>query len=236
MSVQDRCVELAGAYRLPPGSAERLYELLGLLEREPSSVTSVRDPARAVEIHLADSLTGLEIDAIRRAPRIADLGAGGGFPGLVLAIALPAARVTMVESVGGKARFIARTAEALGLQNVDVVASRAEELAPRDLFDAVTARALGPLPLVLEYAAPILARGGTVVAWKGEREEAEAQAGRVAARELGLSEPVWRPAPAGSVKGAEHRHLVTAEKLEPTPDRFPRRPGAARKRPLGSRA
>lgn len=236
MSVQERCAELAGAYGLPPGSAGRLYELLGILEREPSSVTSVRDPARAVEIHLADSLAGLDVNALRGAAQIADLGSGGGLPGLALAIALPASHVTLVESVGGKARFIARTVETLGLQNAEVVASRAEELGSRDRFEAVTARALGPLPLVLEYAAPVLAPGGTVVAWKGEREEAEAQAGCEAARELGLSEPLWRPVPAGAVKGAEHRHLVIAEKLEATPERFPRRPGAARKRPLGSRA
>lgn len=234
MRVTARCEELAAAYGLPPGAAGRLEELLELLAAEPSSVTSVRDPGRAAEIHLADSLAGLEVPELRSAAQIADLGSGGGLPGLVLAIALPESRVTLVESAGGKARFIGRTAGQLGLANAEVAPLRAEELEGRGSFDAVTARALGPLALVLEYAAPLLREGGTVVAWKGSRDPAEAQAGSRAAAELGLSEPRWLAVEEGAVRGAEHRHLVTATKLGATPERFPRRPGAARKRPLGS--
>lgn len=236
MSVDERCQELASAYGLPPGAAGRLERLLDALAEEPSSITSVRDPVRAAEVHIADSLTGLEVAEIREEREIADLGSGGGLPGLVLAIALPETRVALVESAGGKARFIARTASRLGVANTEVIRARAEELERRDNFGAVTARALGPLALVLEYAAPILREGGTVVSWKGARDPQEAQAGSRAAAELGLSEPLWLPVAQGAVRGAEHRHLVTATKLGPTPERFPRRPGAARKRPLGSGA
>ena len=236
MSVAERCEELAAAYGLPPGAAGRLEQLLAILAAEPSSVTSVRDPELAAEIHVADSLTGLEVPELRGAAEIADLGSGGGLPGLVLAVALPESRVTLVESAGGKARFIGRTAAQLGLANTEVASIRAEELEDRGHFDAVTARALGPLAIVLEYAAPILREGGTLVAWKGALDPVEAQEGARAAAELGLSEPSWLPVREGAVRGAEHRHLVTATKREPTPDQFPRRPGVARKRPLGSEA
>jgi 16S rRNA (guanine527-N7)-methyltransferase len=234
VSVQDRCAELAERFELASGAPQTFARLLELLAAEPSAVTSVRDPEEAVEIHIADSLTGLLVPAVVSARRIADIGAGGGLPGLVLAIARPDAQVTLIESVGGKAAFIERTAAELGLDNVEVMAVRAEEAPVTPGFDVVTARALGSLPLVLEYAAPILAPSGSAVAWKGSRDVGEAAAGEVAAADLGLSQPIWIPVEEGTVRGARSRHLVTSEKIAPTPERFPRRPGAARKRPLGS--
>ena len=234
MSAAERCAELSERFGLPEGSSERLVELLGLLEAEPSSVTSVREPAEAAEIHVADSLAGLEVPALRTAGRIADIGAGAGLPGLVLAIALPQAEVTLIESVKGKAGFIERAAAQLGLANVSVEAVRAEEAVPQTGYDVVTSRALGPLPLVLEYSAPLLRPGGVAVAWKGAREPAEEAAGRSASDELGLSEPRWIPVDEGLIRGARDRHLVISEKIGPTPERYPRRPGIARKRPLGS--
>lgn len=234
VTVEDRCAELAERFGLAAGAPDRFVRLLELLAAEPSAVTSVRDPEEAVEIHIADSLSGLLVPAVASGQRIADIGAGGGLPGLVLAIARPDAEVTLIESVGGKADFIEQTAAELGLDNVEVLAVRAEEAPATPGFDVVTARALGSLPLVLEYAAPLLAVFGSAVAWKGSKDDEEAAAGSVAASELGLSEPVWTPVEQGVVLGARSRHLVTSEKIAPTPERFPRRPGAARKRPLGS--
>lgn len=234
VSAQDRSADLAERFELAPGAPQAFVRLLELLADEPSAVTSVRDPDEAVEIHIADSLTGLLVPAVASSRRIADIGAGGGLPGLVLAIARPDAEVTLIESVGGKADFIERTAAELGLDNVEVMAVRAEEAPATPGFDVVTARALGSLPLVLEYAAPLLAVSGSAVAWKGSKDDEEAAAGSVAAAELGLSDPVWIPVEEGVVRGARSRHLVTSEKIAPTPERFPRRPGAARKRPLGS--
>lgn len=234
MSTAARCAELSEQFALPAGSAGRLQELLALLASEPTSITSVREPDEAVEIHVADSLAGLEVPELRSAARIADIGSGAGLPGLVLAIALPQAQVTLVESAGGKASFIERCAANLGLGNVTVEPVRAEELGRTAGFDAVTSRALGSLPLVLEYSAPLLDPGGLALAWKGEREAAEEAAGSAAASELGLSEPRWLAVEDGLVRGVRTRHLVACEKVAATPDRFPRRPGIARKRPLGS--
>src|SRR3954468_24267923 len=105
-----RLDELAERYALPAGAVERLERLLDLVAAEPSAITSVREPARGVDIHVADSLVALEVGEIRSAGRIADLGAGGGFPGLPLAIARPEAKVVLVESVGRKCAFLGAAA------------------------------------------------------------------------------------------------------------------------------
>ena len=194
----------------------------------------MRDPAEVVDIHVADSLSGLEAAALPPAPRVADIGSGAGFPGLVLAIALPGARIDLVESGRRKTDVIARLAAAAGVENARAVASRAEEWAAAEgaeAYDVVTARAVGSLALLAEYAAPLLRQGGSLVAWKGARDEAEELAGRAAAEELGLEadEPLRVvPFPA-----ARARHLHVFRKVAPTPARFPRRAGMARKRPLG---
>jgi 16S rRNA (guanine527-N7)-methyltransferase len=231
-AVAGRLAELAERYALPREAPPKLARLLELVADEPSSITSVRDPADAVDVHIADSLSGLAAAELKDALSLADLGAGGGFPGLVLAIALPDARVTLIESVGRKADFLRRASEALGLANVAVVADRAESWSEGSgSLDAVTARALAPLAVLLEYAAPLLRHGGTLVAWKGRRDEHEERAGAVAAALLGMSAP--RARRVTPFDGAGPRHLYLSSKVSSTPNRFPRRPGMARKRPLG---
>jgi 16S rRNA (guanine527-N7)-methyltransferase len=164
---------------------------------------------------------------------IADLGSGAGFPGLPLAIAKPDASVSLIESSRRKCDFLERAAAACELRNVRVVNSRAESWdAGRGRSDLVTARALGPLPVVVEYGAPLLRVNGSLLVWRGARDhDAERIAARAAA-ELGLEprEPLSvHPYPA-----ARRRHLHLILKVRPTPDRFPRRPGMAAKRPLGA--
>src|SRR4051794_35829602 len=158
-----RLRQLDERYALPAGAVERLERLLDLVAAEPSAITSVRDPARGVDVHVADSLVALDLGKVRSACRIADLGAGGGFPGLALAIALPEARVRLVESVGRKCAFLDTAARELELANVAVVNSRAEAWADGlGAHDAVTARAVASLPVLLEYAAPLLRPGGVL--------------------------------------------------------------------------
>ncbi len=196
---------------------------------DPSAPTSVHDRAEAARVHIADSLVGLDIPAVREAGRIADLGAGAGLPGLVLAIERPEADVVLVESVGKKCAWLERTVQDLGLQNVRVACARAEELdeAP---FDVVTARALGALPVLCEYAAPLLREGGALVAWKGAVDAREEADGLHAAEVLGLAREEVRavvPYP-----GSQRRTLHVFRKVAPTPEGYPRRPGMAAKRPL----
>ena len=206
--------------------------LLELVAGNPEAPTTVTERDGILRDHLADSLVALELPEVRAATAIADLGAGAGFPGLPLAIALPDARVSLVESNGRKTTFITSAIEACALGNAAAVHARAESwLQGQGSCDLVTARALAPLAVVAEYAAPLLVDGGSLVAWRGRRDPDDEAAGARAAAELGL-EPraVTRVEP---YPGALHRHLHLMRKIAPTPDRFPRRPGMARKRPLG---
>jgi 16S rRNA (guanine527-N7)-methyltransferase len=229
--VDARLAALVGRYGLPAEARARLAALLGLVAAEPTAITAVRDPAEGVDAHVADSLVALDLPAVRAARRVADLGSGGGFPGLVLAIALPAAHVALLESVGRKCAFLAGAVRELGLGNVEVVNGRAEAWADGlGAHDLVVARALAPLPVLVEYAAPLLELGGVLVAWKGRPEPAEEADGVAAAAALGMSAP--EAIPVAPFEQARDRNLYLSSKVSPTPSRYPRRPGMARKRPI----
>ncbi|MEA2308641.1 MAG: rRNA (guanine527-N7)-methyltransferase [Thermoleophilaceae bacterium] len=219
-------------HEVDAAAAGPLAALLEALAREPDPHTTV--PAEdTVDVHVADSLAALAVPELRTARAIADLGAGAGFPGLPLAVALPRARVDLIESARRKVAVIERLIEAAGIRNARAIAARAEDWAAgegREAYDAVCARAVGSLALLVEYAAPLLADGGSLIAWKGRRDPAEEEAGAAAAAQLGL-EPAGvlavEPYPA-----SRDRHLHLYRKSGPTPAGFPRRPGIARKRPL----
>jgi 16S rRNA (guanine527-N7)-methyltransferase len=220
--------------QLDPAARSALETLLRLLAEERASVSSVTEPERAWKVHVADSLTGLEVESLRNAPRIADIGSGAGFPGLVLALALPSARVDLIESVGRKCEFIQRAIDGAGIPNARVLNSRSEELAAeggREAYAAATARAVGRLSTLAELASPLLEENGVLVAWKGKRDpEEEAQLSRSAEALAMRPERVLH---VGPYAGSEHRHLHVLRKTGPTPEKLPRRPGMAKKRPLG---
>jgi 16S rRNA (guanine527-N7)-methyltransferase len=224
--------ELVVRYGLPVGSAGQLTALLQLVATDPQAPTTVRDRRAIVDDHLADSLVALDLGQVRAATAIADVGSGAGFPGLPLAIALPAARTTLIESSSRKCAFLERAIAASGVSNATVLHARAEDVGREPpAYDLVTARALAPLPVVAEYAAPLLRLGGTLVAWRGRRDPEDEQAAKLAADELGLE--VLEPVHVQPYSRAEHRNLHLMSKVMETAQRFPRRPGVARKRPLG---
>jgi 16S rRNA (guanine527-N7)-methyltransferase len=223
--------ELGRRWGLESDALATLGRIVELLAADPLAPSAV--PAEeALDVHVADSLSALALEEVTGARAIADLGSGAGFPGLALAVALPKARVALVESVARKCEFIERVRSDAGVQNARVVHARAEQW-PEGLgrHDLVTARALAPLGVVCEYAAPLLAIGGTLVAWKGAIAPAEEQTAERAAAILGFATGVVvRSEPyAGSVA----HHLHSYRKVAPTPPAYPRRPGVARKRPLG---
>lgn len=224
--------ELAERWALPAAAAAGLTRLLILLEEDPAAPTTVTTPADALAVHLADSLVALDLEAVRGARVVADLGSGAGFPGLPLALALPEASVLLVESVTRRCEFLRRALRAAGVGNAEVVCARAEAWpAGRERCDLVCARAVGSLAVLAEYAAPLLTVGGSLVAWKGARSADEETAGAAAAAQVGLEAAevvAVTPYP-----GSRARHLHRFVKREATPDRFPRRSGMARKRPLG---
>jgi 16S rRNA (guanine527-N7)-methyltransferase len=223
--------ELAREHGLGAGTS--LERLLDGLAAEADPPTTARSPQQAVDVHLADSLAGLCVGALGRARRVADLGAGAGFPGLALAAALPEASVDLIEARRRSCEVIERLARYAELGNARAINRRAEDWA-RDNggeeYDVVTVRAVGALALLYEYAAPLLRVGGTLIAWKGVRLADEERAGERAAEVLGL-EPV-EVRPVQPFPGAHSRHLHVARKARATPARFPRRAGVAEKRPL----
>ena len=202
------------------------------------NLTRIVDPAEIETRHFLDSLS-TAVPLLDRlllpgeSLRLVDIGSGGGFPGLPLKIAFPALRVTLVESVNKKADFLRDTVSELGLTDVTVVATRAEIAARdeehRDAYDWATARALGPLPVVIELCAPFLAPGGLLVAQRSGNLDAELLHAAPAFKALRL----WSRTPIDLAIASLPGHgLIVGEKYAPTPETYPRRPGTPRKRPL----
>jgi 16S rRNA (guanine527-N7)-methyltransferase len=223
---------LGERYRLTAVQLQQLGALLEVLADDPRAPTSPLAAETALEVHVADSLAALDLDLLAPARRFADLGAGAGFPGLVLASALPNASFSLLESNARKCAFITDLAGQMNLANATAVWARAEAWDEgRDVHDVVTARALAPQPVVLEYAAPLLRVGGVLVDWRGRRIDAEELAADNAAAVLGVRRVEVRAVT--PFVGAREHHLHVFVKDGPTPGRFPRRVGMARKRPLG---
>ena len=157
--------------QLDPALETRLLDYLSLLLRwnRTYNLTAVRDPREMVTKHLLDSLAMHPyVDGLARAGgALADLGTGAGLPGIPLAIAKPGLRVTLVESAGKKARFMREAVRQLKLADVQVAESRIEALDMPGAFDAITARALATLPLLVEWGGPLLKPDGRLLAMKG---------------------------------------------------------------------
>jgi 16S rRNA (guanine527-N7)-methyltransferase len=154
------------ALALDPALAAPLLAYLGLLDRwnRTYNLTAIRDPAEMVAKHLLDSLAMLPFVGDGA---LADLGTGPGLPGIPLAIARPQLQVTLVESNGKKARFLREAVRTLPLPNARVAESRIETLAQPAAYDAITARALATLPLIVELGGHLLTTDGRLLAMKG---------------------------------------------------------------------
>lgn len=230
-AVDARLGELAAHHGLTDAQRDRLATLLDAIQRNPTAPTSLRAAQRAVDVHIADSLAALKLEPVRRAKLAADIGSGAGLPGLPLAVALPATRFRLVESSTRKCRFLDGLIDDVGTGNAEVICQRVEQWDDGyGTHDLVVARALAPAPVVAEYAAPLLALGGFLVDWRGEVAAEEEARALAAAAILGLRrEQVVRSDP---LPGADRHYLHLYVKVRDTPQRFPRRPGMARKRPL----
>lgn len=225
-------LEAAAAYGVvfEPGDLDRLGRYLAMLLDETTrmNLTAIREPGEAWMKHIFDSLTLLPLLAdLPDGARVADVGSGGGAPGVPLAIVLPRVRFTLIESTGKKADFLRRCADALGLENVEVVADRAETVGQGDLratFHAVTARAVGPIRVLAELTIPLLEVGGVALLIKGQRAEEELEDARGAIHALHAPVAGVVPTPTG--------RIVVLEKPRKTPRKYPRRPGEPKREPL----
>jgi len=194
-----------------------------MIEAWPGLVSGPAPELIADSLVLADHLGG--------ARRLVDVGSGGGLPGLPLKIAHPDLEVTLIEADQSKAAFLVQAAARLGLRGVEVVAMRAEDAGQdsryRESFDVAVARALAPLPTLVELCLPLVRVGGRLLAQKTDREEA-ARAERAIELLGGLLEPAL-PAPSAA-RGSGI--VVTVRKVRPTPAAYPRRPGVPARKPL----
>jgi 16S rRNA (guanine527-N7)-methyltransferase len=223
------------AVRLTPTARSAIDGHARLLLAWTSAInlTAIRDPAAVAVEHVLDSLTGLAVLRERGADRSIDLGSGGGYPGLPIAAALPAARSLLLEPVAKKARFLDTVIAATGLDTtVEAAPVRAEALAGdrrhRGQWPAVTARAVGSLAELVELAFPLLAPGGCLIAWKRGDLTAELATADRAIVALGGGTMAVRSVPVAAL--ADHR-LVIVTSAGRVPDGYPRDPAVRRRRP-----
>jgi 16S rRNA (guanine527-N7)-methyltransferase len=201
-----------------PGLDPRIERWLDALLTTPG-LTSIKDREQARREHVADSLQAVPLVARFEGP-IADIGSGGGAPGIPLAAAFPERTVTLIESQQRKCRFLERFVA--DFPNLRVACGRAEEQEV-DAYGVVVAKALAPPPVALEWCLPLVQPGGAAILFAGSLEQDLAPLARL----LGGGEPELHP-----VRGYRERCLVLVPKLVSTPAGFPRKPGMARKRPL----
>jgi len=210
---------------------------------EKFNLTAITDYDQVQIKHFLDSLTCLLADegftrtiCQQSGIRAIDVGAGAGFPGLPLKIVCPGLQLTLLEATGKKVGFLEHSVSRLGLEGVEVIKGRAEELgrdaAHRERYDLALARAVAELPVLVEYALPFCRLGGFFVAQKAADGDAEAKAAEGAIATLGgiLRRIVHLELP----HLAEPRSLAVIEKIAPTPEKYPRRPGTPSKRPIES--
>jgi 16S rRNA (guanine527-N7)-methyltransferase len=213
------------------GRLSRYLDLL-LVANQQMNLTRIASREAAELGHVADSLTLLPY-LPREAHRIADVGSGGGVPGIPLAIARPDVQVTLIESTKKKATFLQSAVKDLGLRNVKVNAERAEDVGlgfARETFDVVTARAVGEMVFLVEWCLPLVKKGGKLLALKGPRLAEELPAAAKAIRTLGGGDAVVHPV-AGLPEITGHV-IVEVAKLAKTARFYPRPATVAKGKPL----
>lgn len=216
---------------LDAGDLERFERYLDLLSKanQQFNLTAVRDPDEAWVRHIFDSLTLMPfLSTLDDGDRVADVGSGGGAPGVPLAIAMPHLKFTLIESTGKKAEYLRATASDLQLDHVTVVQERAETVghdpAYRERFAVVLARALGPMRVALELTMPLAKVGGLGLYIKGAKAQEEIKSAAGALHVLHSKVLEVSLTPTGQI--------VVVEKQRPASKEYPRRPGEPKRAPL----
>ena len=219
------------ALGLDPALCGRLEAFAGLvLERNRvMNLTAITEPSAFAGLHLLDSLSLIPLAGLSSGT-VVDVGTGAGFPGVPLAIALPEARVTLLDSLGKRIEFLRETCGALGLENTRCVHARAEEFGEREQFDWAVSRAVAPLPMLCELSLPLVRVGGRFLAMKSSHSQEGLDGAGRAISILGGRVDWVKDYP---IPGAEIQHrLICIEKTTPTPRKYPRRFSQLKKQPL----
>jgi len=199
------------------------------------NLTSITEWEAVQTRHYLDSLTVALVipEEILSSGRFVDIGSGGGFPGVPLIIAFPGMRGTLIEATGKKVAFLEHVKDTLELEGLEIQNGRAETLARdpslRESFDVVLSRSVAGMAALAEMTLPFCRIGGLVVAHKGQNIEDEMTA---AAKAITVTGGTIKEVRTVSLEGLSERSLVVLEKVSPTPDRLPRRPGMPSKRPI----
>jgi 16S rRNA (guanine527-N7)-methyltransferase len=237
----ERLAEFLGRHGLGPTpgllAAFERYRRLLLDWNRRVNLTAVADPAEVETRHFIDSLLCLEIpgfkDLLRTGPTLADVGTGAGFPGVPIRLVFPEVSLRLIESNLKRARFLNALVGELGLDRVEVIPRRAEDVgrdrAYRETAGLVVARAVARLPTLVEVTLPLLAPGGRAVYWKGPPDLPDLEPTAQFIRRLG-AEPAGTFGPFGTEYGLQ-RVFIVLQKTAQSPEAFPRRPGIPFKRP-----
>lgn len=211
-------------------SLERYLVLLSYANTR-MNLTRIVDRDAAAVAHIGDAFTLMPFIPAGTL-RMADVGSGGGVPGIPLAIAYPEVSMTLIESTQKKAVFLQETALALGLTNVTVLPIRAEEAGRgplRDACDVVIARAVGELVFLVEWCLPLARKGGKLLTMKGAKAQEEMVVAQAAIHLLSGAKPVMHPV---ELPGTQNHVIVEIAKIGRTDDRFPRPATQAKGKPV----
>ncbi|HEY3111074.1 MAG TPA: 16S rRNA (guanine(527)-N(7))-methyltransferase RsmG [Chloroflexota bacterium] len=223
---------------LSPDQLERFerYRALLLEWNQRINLTAIRNPDAFETLHLVDAIAGLAALPEQEGLRVVDVGSGGGLPGLALKLARPDLRLTLLDSVAKKTRVLEEIARELGLDDVEVLTARAEDVgrdpARRESWDVAVARAVGTVIVLAELCLPLVRTGGRVVAWKKRDEKVEAEV-LVSGRGVSiLGGRRLKSLPVDLPGLPPDRQLVMLAKERPTPPKYPRLPGVPAHQPL----
>ncbi len=196
---------------------------------EKMNLTAIVEKEEVIEKHFFDSL--LLLNYVDKCDTLADIGTGAGFPGMVIAIAKPEIKVTLIEPTGKRCTFLETIKKELSLNNVEIINQRAEECVSiyREMYDVVTARAVANLQILAELCIPFVKINGKFISMKGSLGEEEAKLAKHAFKELGASEPIVE---SSSLLDGSKRVFVIGEKIKETPNKYPRAYAKIKKKPL----
>lgn len=235
-SIKNRLME--NEIPFTPDLPEKLRVYMELLTEwnAKMDLTAVLDEDETLDKHFIDSLTILKTGLTENVKTMIDVGTGAGFPGLVIALACPEIRVTLLDAQMKRLKFLEAVVEALHVTNVRITHDRAEDGARkpelRERFDLAVARAVAPLNVLCEYLLPYVKIGGKAVCWKGPALTDEIRQGEKAASILGGKVGEKIPCP---IPGRDWEHnLLTVHKVAPTPGKYPRKAGTPKNSPLGA--
>lgn len=211
----------------------RYFELL-VEWNEKINLTAITEPKEVAIKHMIDSITAYDENLFKDGTTVIDVGTGAGFPGLPLKIFCPEIKLTLMDSLNKRIKFLQTVVEELGLKDVECVHARAEEGARnkkyRESFDIAVSRAVARLPILCEYCLPFVKKGGHFIALKGMQYHDEAEEAAKAIKVMGGSKTEIRPVKLPELD--DKRAVITITKTMPTPKAYPRKAGTPTKNPI----